>query len=207
MPVLLSNTEIMDEPARAEAIGRILVIDDEPELKKILVESLAAQGYETIGFSSGHDALRELRTREVDILLTDLMMPEMDGITLLQEALKLDPNLIPIVMTGQGTIQSAVDAMKLGAFDYVLKPFRLKSLMPVLTRAVNTRRLRLENLQLRETIAIYELSQTIAFTLDPQTVLSKLTEAALQQTDADEVSVLLLANDGQEFYVAPAHGA
>jgi two-component system, cell cycle sensor histidine kinase and response regulator CckA len=192
--------------AVADSIGRVLVVDDEPELKTALVEALSNHGYEAFGFSSGHDALRELCAHEFDLLLTDLMMPEMDGITLLQQALKVDPNLIPIVMTGQGTIQTAVAAMKLGAFDYVLKPFRLQSLMPVLTRAVNTRRLRLENLQLRETIAIYELTQTIAFTLDPQTVLSKLTEAALQQTDADEVSVLLPTNDGREFYVAAARG-
>src|SRR6266852_9449686 len=106
------------------------------------------------------------------------MMPEMDGIALLRAALDIDPHLIAIIMTGQGTIQTAVDAMKVGAFDYVLKPFRLQTVMPVLTRALNTRRLRLENLQLRETVAIYSLCQTISFTLDPQTVLSKLADAA-----------------------------
>src|SRR5438309_6566700 len=134
------------------------------------------------------------------------MMPEMDGIALLEAALEVDPHLIGIMMTGQGTIQTAVDAMKLGAFDYVLKPFRLHNVMPVLTRAINTRRLRLENLQLRETVAIFELSQTIAFTLDPQTIISKAADAALQQTDADEVSILLPADDGEEFYVAAVRG-
>ncbi len=115
-------------------------------------------------------------------------------------------SLVALIMTGQGTIQTAVDAMKVGAFDYVLKPFRLQSVMPVLTRAPNTRRLRLENLQLRETVAIFELSQTIAFTLDPQPILSKLADAALQQTDADEVSILLPADDGQDLYVAAVRG-
>ena len=78
--------------------------------------------------------------------------------------------------------------------------------MPILTRALNARRLRLENLQLRETVAIYELSQTIALTLDPQTILSKLADAALQQTNADEVSILLPTEDGQELYVAAVRG-
>jgi len=187
-------------------VGRIIVVDDELELKDILVKALSAQGFEVTGCSSGQQALAELRQKEFDLLLTDLMMPEMDGIALLEAALRLDPHLIGIVMTGQGTIQTAVDAIKLGAFDYVLKPFRLQNLMPVLTRALNTRQLRLENLQLRETVAIHELCQTISFTLDPQTVMSKLTEAAFQQTEADEVSVLLPTNDGKEFYVAAARG-
>ncbi len=187
-------------------VGKIIVVDDEPELKNILVEALAGQGFEVIGCSSGEQALEELREKEFDLLLTDLMMPEMDGIALVEAALKIDQHLIPIVMTGQGTIQTAVDAMKLGAFDYFLKPFRLQTVMPVLTRAINTRRLRMENLQLRETVAIYSLCQTIAFTLDSQTVLSRLADAALQQSDADEVSILLPTSEGTELYVAAVRG-
>lgn len=188
-------------------IGKILIVDDEVELKNVLVEALAAQGYETTGFTAGEEALAALRDKSFDILLTDLMMPTMDGITLVTEGLQIDPHLIAIMMTGQGTIQTAVDAMKVGAFDYVLKPFRLLSVLPVLTRAMNARHLRLENLQLRETVAIYELGQTIAFTLDPQTVISKLADAALQQTDADEVSILLPTTEGSdELYVASVRG-
>ncbi len=187
-------------------VGKIIVVDDEPELKEILVKALVAQGFDVTGCSSGEQALAELRQKEFDLLLTDLMMPEMDGIALLEAALKVDPYLIGIMMTGQGTIQTAIDAMKVGAFDYVLKPFRLQGVMPVLTRAINTRRLRMENLQLRETVAIYSLCQTIAFTLDHQTILSKLADAALQQTDADEVSILLPTSDGTELYVAAVRG-
>ena len=187
-------------------VGKILVVDDELELKSVLVESLQRHGYEVTGCGSGRDALAELRARDFDLLLTDLMMPEMDGIGLLKAALEIDPHLIGIIVTGQGTIQTAVDAMQIGAFDYVLKPFRMQTLMPVLTRAMNVRHLRLENLQLRETVAIHSLCQTIAFTLDPQTVLSKLADAALQQSDADEVSILLPTSDGTELYVAAVRG-
>lgn len=188
------------------SIGKILIVDDEVELKNILVEALASQGYETSGFTDGEDALAALRGEAFDVLLTDLMMPGMDGIMLVKQSLQIDPHLVCMVMTGQGTIQTAVDAMKEGAFDYVLKPFRLQTVLPVLTRAMNARHMRLENLQLRETVAIYELGQTIAFTLDPQTVISKLADAALQQTDADEVSVLLPTSDGEGLYVAAVRG-
>ena len=187
-------------------VGKILVVDDEIELKNALVDALSAQSYEARGYTSGHEALEALRGEDFDLLISDLMMPEMDGIALIKAALEIDPHLVAIMMTGQGTIQTAVDAMKFGAFDYVLKPFTMQTIMPVLTRAVNMRHLRLENLQLRETIAIYGLSQTIAFTLDPQTVISKLADAALQQTDADEVSILLPTSDGKELYVAAVRG-
>jgi len=187
-------------------IGRILVVDDEAELKNILVEALVSQGYEAVGFSDGQKALRALRVQAFDVLLTDLMMPVIDGIALVREAMQIDPNMICIMMTGQGTIQTAVDAMKVGAFDYVLKPFRLQTMLPVLTRAMNTRHLRLENVQLREAVAIHELSETIAFTLDPQTVLSKLADGALAQSEADEVSILLPTSDGKELYVAAVRG-
>ena len=188
------------------AIGSVLVVDDEVELKNALVDALCSQNFDVAGFTSPVAALEALRTQSFDVLLSDLMMPEMGGIQLVKEALIIDPNLIAIIMTGQGTIQTAVDAMKAGTFDYVLKPFRLQAVMPVLTRAINTRRLRLENLQLRETLAIYELCQTIAFTLDPQTIISKLADAALQQTQADEVSVLLPNEEGNELYVAAVRG-
>ena len=168
-------------------IGKILVVDDEVELKNILVESLTAQGYEASGFTSSEAAIEALRDQAFDVLLTDLMMPEMDGLSLMRASFEIDPHLICIMMTGHGTIQTAVDAMKVGAFDYVLKPFRLQTVLPVLTPAMNTRHIRLENLQLRETVAIYELAQTIAFSLDQQTVISKLADAIVHYgvLDAD----------------------
>ena len=226
----------------ASKIGRILVVDDEVELKNILVEQhltgmtlahvasliqkkhvAAIFGHELQGvgdddhcfaftveiaqqFHEINLSLAVLRSEAFDVVLTDLMMPGMDGITLVRESLQIDPHVVAIVMTGQGTIQTAVDAMKVGAFDYVLKPFRLQNVLPVLTRAMNTRHMRLENLQLRETVAIYELAHTIAFTLDPQTIINKLADVALQQTDADEVSILLPVNDADELYVAAARG-
>jgi two-component system cell cycle sensor histidine kinase/response regulator CckA len=188
------------------AVGRILVVDDEIELKNALVDALLAQSYEVRGFTSGQEALVALRAADFDLLISDLMMPGMDGIALIKAALEIDPHLVAIIMTGQGTIQTAVEAMQAGTVDYILKPFRLQTLMPILTRAINTRRLRKENLQLRETLAIYELAQTIAFTLDSQTLISKLADAALQQTDADEVSLLLPTADGAELYVAAVRG-
>ena len=110
------------------------------------------RGCLTTGFNSAAQALAVLRKDSFDLLLTDLMMPEMNGITLLDAALKVDPNLVAIVMTGQGTIDTAVQAMKAGALDYILKPFRLSVILPVLSRALTVRQLRLEKAALEQRV-------------------------------------------------------
>ena len=135
--------------ARA-TLGRLLIVDDETELKNALCETLAEEGYETVGAAGGKEGLQALEKRDFDLLLSDLMMPGMGGIELLRKALEIDPNLVGIIMTGQGTIPSAVEAMKVGAFDYVLKPFDLKTMLPILGRAMEVGRLRRENLRLRQ---------------------------------------------------------
>ena len=122
--------------------GRLLIIDDESDLLTSLCDILSEIGYETVGFTSGKDALKALKEQDFDLLLTDLMMPEMDGIALLRAALEMDPHLVGIIMTGQGTIHTAVEAIKVGACDYVLKPFRLKSLDMTLTRAMRLHQLK-----------------------------------------------------------------
>lgn len=188
------------------ALGRVLVVDDEFQLMDALVEALNAQGYEAHGFPTGVAAIEALQKQEFDLLLTDLMMPGMDGITLLKACLAIDPNLVGILMTGQGTVPTAVEAMRAGAFDYVLKPFRLDALLPVLARAREVQRLRLENIQMRETIAIHNLSQTIALSLDSKLVLQNTADAALQQTGADEVSIMLFKPETDELEISVARG-
>src|SRR3989339_46277 len=187
-------------------IGRIIVVDDEAELMSALCETLERQGYETAGFLTGEEALAVLKEREFDLLLTDLMMPGMDGIELIRAGLAIDPNLISIIMTGHGTVQTAVEAMKTGAFDYMLKPFKLNTLLPLLSRAMQVRNLRLENMQLKETVAIHELGKAIAFSSDLNSILNKIADTALQQCSADEVSIMLPTKSGRELYVAVVRG-
>ena len=129
--------------------GRVLIVDDEVELTSALCDTLTEKGYETVGATSGPEGLKALDKQDFDLLLCDLMMPGMDGIQVLRKALEIDPTLVGIIMTGQGTIPSAVEAMKVGAFDYVLKPFNLQTMLPILERAMEIRRLRLENVRLR----------------------------------------------------------
>lgn len=133
--------------------ARILVVDDETAQMKALCNTLRADGHETTGYSSPRDALAAFDTQPFDLLLTDLMMPEMDGIALLRAAQERDPDLVGIMMTGHGTLDSAVEAMKSGALDYILKPFKLSVIRPVLARALAVRQLRRDNVALARRVA------------------------------------------------------
>lgn len=133
-----------------EVLGRLLIVDDERAQMRALCETLRPMGYVTRGFDSPRTAVAELKRGEFDLLLTDLQMPEMDGIALIAEARRIDPDIGAIVMTGHGTIDTAVLAMQGGALDYILKPFKLNVVLPVIARALDLQRLRRENAELQE---------------------------------------------------------
>ena len=148
----------MTESARA----KLIVVDDEAAQMRALCDTLEDEGYEVVGCTNGEAALAALRRSPTDLLLADLMMPGLNGIDLLRAALAIDPMLVGIIMTGEGTIVTAVEAMRSGALDYILKPFKLSAILPVLARGLMMRRLRLENAELerrlREHMAELETS-------------------------------------------------
>jgi hypothetical protein len=138
----------------SELINRLLVVDDEVAQVQALCHTLEDEGYSVKGFTGAPAALAELRSGAFDIVLTDLTMPGMDGITFLNAAREIDPGLAGIVMTGHGTIATAVEAMKAGALDYILKPFDLRVILRVLARTQAMLRLRRENAALLERLSL-----------------------------------------------------
>jgi signal transduction histidine kinase len=132
--------------------GRLLVVDDEQALMTALRNTLRDEGYAVRGVTSGAEALAAMREEKFDLVLTDLVMPKMDGLALLPGLLAIDPHLAAIIMTGHGSIPSAVAAMQSGAIDYVLKPIRLNALLPALERALTVRRLRIQNAELEQRV-------------------------------------------------------
>jgi signal transduction histidine kinase len=135
-----------DEATRA----RLLIVDDDAAQMQALANTLQLEGYAPSACSSAAKALEALRQDSFELVLTDLTMPQMNGIEFLEAARHIDPQIIGIVMTGHGSIDTAVAAMRAGALDYILKPFTLTMIRPVLERALTVRRLQVENLQLRQ---------------------------------------------------------
>jgi DNA-binding NtrC family response regulator len=130
--------------------ARILVVDDEPPQLEILRHILGSEGYEVAAAASGRTALAALRRQPFDLVLTDLKMADLSGIALLQEILREQPGTCVVLMTAHGSIDSAVEAMRQGAFDYLTKPLDREVLLLAVSRAVERARLVSENSRLRE---------------------------------------------------------
>ena len=118
---------------------RVLVVDDRPEMAEMIADDLCDRGYEGRAVFSGREALRMLQSERVDVLITDLRMPEVDGLDLLRVSRELDPSRPVIVMTAFATIDTAMKASESGACQYLSKPFRLDLLVHLLEQAIGLR--------------------------------------------------------------------
>ncbi|MBA4190528.1 MAG: hypothetical protein C0467_21285 [Planctomycetaceae bacterium] len=187
--------------------GNLLVVDDEVELMRALCETLGEQGFEVRGLSDPATAPEVLREGNFDVLLSDLMMPGTDGIQLLRQALAIDPSLVGIIMTGQGTIQTAVEAMKSGAFDYILKPFRLQNVLPIIDRAMEVRRLRVENVRLRSIVKELTFESPRYHIVGSSQIVRKVTQM-IEKVAATDATVLVrgLSGTGKELVARAIHG-
>ena len=136
----------------AAAPIRVLVVDDEAGHVRALCDTLGAQGYATRGCGSTQAALEIIGHEPFELLLADLIMPGSGGIELVKAARAIDPDLACIIMTGEGSIASAVQAMQVGALDYILKPCKLSAILPVMGRALETRQLRIANAALERQV-------------------------------------------------------
>ncbi len=136
--------------------ARILIVDDEKIALKNLEHVMRKEGYEVVGTQSGQNALRLLEEQRFDVVLTDLRMEKVDGMQILKRCHELYPDTEVIMITGYATLESAVNAMKHGAFHYIAKPFKLDEVRKVVKEAYEKVRLKHENAQLREQIEKYQ---------------------------------------------------
>jgi len=138
--------------------GIIHVIDDEPVIHDVLAQLLTSEGYEVEISASGEEAMEKFPSQSFDVILLDLLMPGMDGIEVLRRIKKVDPLAPVIIITAYGSVESAISAMKIGALDYVQKPFKHDDLLLAIEKAVERKRLQDENIRLKD-----ELRQRYGF--------------------------------------------
>jgi two-component system response regulator PilR (NtrC family) len=138
--------------------GIIHIIDDEPVIRDVLTQLLTSEGYEVEISSSGEEALEKFPSQSFDVILLDLLMPGMDGIEVLRRIRRVDPLATVIIITAYGSVESAIEAMKIGAHDYVQKPFKHDDLLLTLAKAMERKRLQDENVRLKD-----ELRQRYGF--------------------------------------------
>ncbi|MEW6684903.1 MAG: response regulator [Candidatus Edwardsbacteria bacterium] len=165
----------------------ILIVDDDSRFRKILEFTLKESGYHPSSAENGIKALELMKEKHYDLILADLKMPGMNGIEFLQRVKEINPNIEVVMITAYASISSALEAMKLGAYDYITKPFKREEILPVIERALEKIRLERERLQLQETLSLYQVAKALTSTLEKEEILKLIVEIARTELKVDEV--------------------
>ena len=190
------STDSSDRSERTDYVplletARILVVDDEKVIREILADFLTMEGYVVHAVEDGALALEELHKRSYNLVISDLKMPNMSGLELIQKIGEESIPVITVIMTGFGTVETAIEAMKKGAYDYILKPFKVEEVIHIVQRGLDRQRLQHENIRLKDALSIYKISEAIATSLSVEKVLDLVLDATIDAVDADVVSLLL----------------
>ena len=157
----------------------ILIVEDEPKMRRLLELNLSEEGYSIHTVPDAEAGLNTLRQEKIDLVVTDLKLPGMDGLEFLQAVKRTDARIPVIVMTAYGTVETAVEAMKAGASDYVLKPFSLEEMKLIVRKELDIHNLREENRSLREALGKrYEFKNIVARSAKMQEVLATVERVA-----------------------------
>jgi two-component system response regulator HydG len=181
-------------PKRAE----ILLVDDEEALCTAAEKILVKEGYRVSTVNTAKDGLAKFEADGADLLITDLMLPDIDGITLLKRAKELRPTIEVIVITGHGTVEKAVEAMRLGAYDFIEKPLDRNALLKAVAKAVEKQRLADENRRLREELHQQRGEEALIGNSEAMVTVKKL----IRQIAPTDVSVLIQGESGSGKEVA-----
>ena len=166
------------------ASERILIVDDEEGMRRLLSRVLTREGYETSAVGSGAEALRLVASERFDLVVTDIKMPEMDGLQLLAELKEYEPSLPIIVITAYGTIENAVQALRSGAYDYIAKPFENDEIKLTVAKAFERERLLAENRYLHaELEGRYDFSGIVGGSLAMQQVYDMASSVAVSNAN------------------------
>lgn len=182
---------------------RIIIVDDDRTSLNVMKQFLEKDGFEVICFDNGKDAVEELTKGDVDILITDIKMPDLTGMELLKKALEYDPELPVIMITGYGSIEGAVEAMKSGAFDYMTKPIDLQDLRIRIERALDHKRMKREIRVLRGELArIYSFENIIGKSKSMQEIFKTIVDVAPTRAN---VMILGESGTGKELVARAIH--
>jgi two-component system, NtrC family, response regulator HydG len=174
------------------SVASILVVEDENIARRNLEHILKKEGYEVIATGSGAKALDLLRHRDFDLVLTDLKMEKVDGMQVLEKSRELHPYTEVIMITGYATVDSAVAAMKEGAYHYIAKPYKIDEIRQIVGQALMKRRLQLENRELRESL---KKAQPVPFIVGKSKAITQVLET-IQQISSSDTNVLIFGESG-----------
>ncbi|MBK9710984.1 MAG: response regulator [Kouleothrix sp.] len=187
--------------------SRLLVVEDDTNVRDFCVRLLRMNGYQVAAAENGRIALERLKNTQYDLVFTDLQMPEMGGIELLHQLRQHHPETDAIVFTAHATVETAREALKLGAFDYLTKPVTVDDLERTVRRAMEWRRVRLEKQRLSEIVALYEISQTFTSTLDTATAVREIVRLLWRRFSPRSLSLSLFHPEDDQLELLAQRGA
>jgi response regulator RpfG family c-di-GMP phosphodiesterase len=171
---------------------QLLVVDDESYICNIVTEALSSfPDYQVMSFSDPKKALSHIAENHIDLVLTDLVMGDFSGVQILDAALESHPDCIVILMTAFPTVNNAISVLKKGAYDYLIKPFKLEIMKSAIKRGLEHQNLARENLRLKEQVGLYQLSEAMGSSLSLDSILSLAVDAAKSIIGVGAVSILV----------------
>jgi len=186
--------------------NRILVVDDEEIVRQLLVRMFGEDQYYVEAVEGAEAALKILKGDSFNLLITDLRMPKVGGIDVLKEIKNINPYIEVIIITGYPTIELAVEAVKIGAFDFICKPFDLEQMRISVMRCLEKQKFNINHVNLGELASLFEISKTININTDMGALLARILDSALEIVKAKKGSILLPDEDTGELTVKAARG-
>jgi len=185
---------------------KILVVDDEEMIRDLCYHILTAEGYHATTAATGVLGLEELGRNSVDLLITDIRMPGMDGLEFFERAKEMHQDLVTIFITGHGTLDTAIESLMRGVDGFVLKPFTQEELLSTVERAVTRSRLQKENIRLKALIPLFEISKLLVTEIDLAHLFKIITEVLVQEFFVDRVSLMLIDDASGDLVIRASHG-
>ncbi|MCD6302928.1 MAG: response regulator [Anaerolineae bacterium] len=181
---------------------RIVVADDIDDIRHLCQRALQAQGYLVYEARNGEEAIQLASEHPIDLLITDLRMPRMAGLEAYRRMRELQPELMAIVMTGYGSMESAIEALKLGAYEFLLKPFSPRDLVTAVERTLSRRRLETQNARLKAFIPLFDLGQVATNVQDLKTLSLRALEIAREEMGASIATLVRLEDHSRLALIA-----
>lgn len=186
--------------------AHILVLDDEVAICELCLRTLQKYGYNVVATTSSRQALEILRQEPFDLLLLDIRMPELDGLEVMRRVREFSPDLAIVVMTGYASVESAIEAVRQGASDFLQKPFRLDDLRLAVVKALGKRDLNREQARSRALMRLVRVSEEMASLLEEDLLVQVALRATMEETGAWRGSVMLYEPGQEVLYVSGAMG-
>lgn len=197
----------MEQIINTIAQHNLVIVDDEKFICEIIKEILATEEkYNACYFSSPVKAVDYICNHPVDLVLTDFFMGKLNGIDVLEATLKYHPEAVVIVMTGHPTIENVISVLKLGAYDYIVKPFKLETLKLTIERGLKAQKLARENVHLKSLVSLYQISEAMGSTIHLNSLLDLVLDSIVSEFDANLVSISLWDSHRECLALEAFHG-